>query len=367
MKINILTIVGALSAMSATVESLSLRGLLGSKGNAADATTAVDGDAAMLVEERILANLAASASAEMNEEGGAARRGLQWISDCGTVAYFHPVYTAGWENGYCALSIGCNAPSFITNAECCNQAYVGQSTGVCNSVAGIPPPTPPTPPPPSPGSPPTPSGVVWYPDYNAQWGVGKCISTLPLPPHGSRPLYSTQLRCCKEAYAGQTSNYCIQNLVNAPTSKPTTPPTFGPTTGPTTSKPTGVPTTSTPTGSPSSKPTTGPTTLTPTGVPSTSTPTGSPSSKPTGGPSATPTSSPSRAPTTLFPTAAPTTRGPTVTQFGSLWYPLYSTSPLVCSNKLPLPVNGAVPYYTTKAECCDRHTWNPTATASCKA
>ena len=329
MKINIPTIVGALAAMSNPVESLSLRGLLGRDG---DERTIVDDDEAKYAEERILANLAAPsaevAEDEKNEDGD--RRGLQWIADCSTVAYFHPVYTAGWSGGYCAQTTGCNAPSFLTNLECCEQAYVGQSPATCKTTAGIAPPTPPAP---TPGSPPAPpsGGGVWYPDYSAQWGVGKCIDTLPLPPYGSRPLYTTQLECCKGAYAGQTSNYCIKNLVNAPTSTPSTTPTPKPSTGPTTSKPTGEPSTTIPTGIPTAAPTTGPTTLVPTGGPTTLVPTGGP--------------------TTLVPTAVPTTAAPTVTQFGAMWYPKYSAG--YCSNKLPLPVNGAAPLSDSKANCCN--------------
>lgn len=341
MKINIPTIVGALAAMSTAVESLSLRGLLGREGDAAGERTVVDDDEAKYAEERILANLAAPSAAvaedEKNEDGD--RRGLQWISDCSTVAYFHPVYPAGWSGGYCAQTTGCNAPSFLTNLECCEQAYVGQSPATCKSIAGIAPPTPPAP---TPGSPPAPpsGGGVWYPDYSAQWAVGKCIDTLPLPPYGSRPLYTTQLECCKGAYAGQTSFYCIKNLVNAPTSMPTTPPTQKPSTGPTTFKPTGVPTTSVPTGVPTTPP--------PTGEPTTTPPT---TPVPTGGPTFQPTSSPSKAPTTRTPTAVPTTTAPTVTQYGTMWYPNYSAG--YCSNKLPLPVNGAAPFSDSKENCCN--------------
>jgi hypothetical protein len=58
------------------------------------------------------------------------------------------------------------------------------------------------------------------PDYNAGWEAGKCIDTLPLPAYGSRPLYATQLECCKLAYAGQMNNFCIANMVNPPTASP---------------------------------------------------------------------------------------------------------------------------------------------------
>ena len=322
-----------------TAESLSLRGVLGkdeANVDAAASSAIVDG----------------ATSADQQQDG----RELQWIADCATVAYWHPVYTVGWENGYCSETTGCNAPSYLTAADCCGSAYLRQSTRACEIAAGISPPPPPTPPSPSP---PTPGATQWYPDYGAQWAVGKCIDTLPLPPYGSRPLYDTQLECCKMAYAGQTNNYCIQNLANPPTSSPSVSPTSTPTSVPTTSKPTGTPT-ETPTGAPSISPTQKPTgtpTETPTGAPSvsptqkpTGVPTESPTSKPTGVPSEAPTKAPTGEPTTKTPTASPTTAGPTVTQYGSLWYPNYNLSK--CSNKLPLPVNGAAPTSNSKEECC---------------
>ncbi len=296
-----------------TAESLSLRGVLGkdeAKVDAAASSAVING----------------ATSAVQQQDG----RELQWIPNCATVAYWHPVYTAGWENGFCSQTTGCNAPSYLTAADCCGSAYLGQSTRACEIAAGISPPPPPTPPSPSP---PTPGATQWYPDYGAQWAVGKCIDTLPLPPYGSRPLYDTQLECCKMAYAGQTNNYCIQNLANPPTSSPSVSPTSKPTSTPTTSKPTDTPTEK-PTGAPSVSPTTG--------APTTS--------KPTGVPSEAPTKSPTGEPTTMTPTASPTTAGPTVTQYGSLWYPNYSLQ--ICSNKLPLPVNGAAPTSNSKEECC---------------
>lgn len=301
---------------ASTAESLSLRGVLGkdeAKVDAAASSAVIDG----------------ATSADQQQDG----RELQWISDCATVAYWHPVYTAGWEKGLCSQTTGCNAPSYLTAADCCGAAYLGQSTRACEIAADISPPPPPTPPSPSP---PTPGATQWYPDYGAQWAVGKCIDTLPLPPYGSRPLYDTQLECCKMAYAGQTNNYCIQNLANPPTSSPSVSPTSKPTSTPTTSKPTGTPTEK-PTGAPSVSPTTG--------VPTTS--------KPTGVPSEAPTKAPTGEPTTKTPTASPTTAGPTVTQYGSLWYPNYSLQ--ICSNKLPLPVNGAAPTSNSKEECCTGH------------
>ncbi|KAL3816618.1 hypothetical protein ACHAXA_004800 [Cyclostephanos tholiformis] len=261
-----------------------------------------------------------------------------WYADCATVAYWHPVYSVGWEAGYCDFSMGCNAPSYDSNLVCCQSAYLGQASGACLAAAGIAPTAPSASPPTSGAFSPSGSGQ-WYPDYTVDWAKGMCIDTVPAPPYGSRPIYSSQLQCCLAAYAGQTSNYCIQNLVNPPTASPTKAPTSKPTRSPTTPTPTRSPTTVTPTMSP--------TTSVPTSSPTTSTPT---TSMPTGIPTVSPTKNPTSQPSTKSPTGTPTTREPTVTQYGNLWYPKYGLG--VCSNQLPLPVNGAAPISTSQAACC---------------
>ena len=116
-------------------------------------------------------------------------RQLQWNPNCATLALWHPVYTGDWSGGFCSLQITCNTPSYVSAADCCKFAYAGQSSNTCYTTAGIPIPTSA----PVPGM--TAAGT-WYPDYPAGWEAGKCINTLPLPPHGSRPMYATQLQCC---------------------------------------------------------------------------------------------------------------------------------------------------------------------------
>ena len=327
----------------------------------------------------------ASASADQNEE-----RNLQWNPNCGTVALWHPVYTAGWENGYCSETITCNSPSYTTAADCCGSAYLGQSSGTCYSAAGIPAPAPPTPPPVPGVTPVSPATTMWYPDYNAGWEAGKCIDTLPLPPYGSRPLYTTQLECCKLAYAGQSNNYCIANMANPPTAMPTTfkptaspsvSPTSKPTNEPTTSSPSKAPTTVSPTMTPTSSPSKTPTTVSPTMTPTatpTSSPTLAPTAKPSSSPSlaptksptatptATPTKSPTASPTTKSPTGSPTTASPTVTQYGSQWYPKYDNAG-TCTAKLPLPPPGSRSFFASKEACCQGtySTWGPPKAQNC--
>jgi len=235
-------------------------------------------------------------------------RQLQWNPNCGTLALWHPDYTAGWTGGFCSLQVTCNSPSYSTAADCCNVAYAGQGSNTCYTTAGIPVPTP------APVAPVSgvPAAGTWYPDYPAGWEAGMCINTLPLPPYGSRPLYATQLECCKLAYAGQTNNFCFANMVNPPTAKPTVSPTSKPTASPTTSSPSKAPT----------------------------------------------MSSPSKAPTTLG-LGAPTT-------YGSQWYPKYDAAG-TCTAKLPLPPPGSRSYFNSKEECCQStySTWGPAKAASC--
>jgi hypothetical protein len=57
----------------------------------------------------------------------------------------------------------------------------------------------------------------YHPDYSLPWSEGHCIFTTTC----NSPSYSTELACCKEAYAGQTSKVCLSKLDNPPTSSPT--------------------------------------------------------------------------------------------------------------------------------------------------
>lgn len=59
------------------------------------------------------------------------------------------------------------------------------------------------------------SGVAdrWYPDYNGQFSLGKCVNKAPIP--GGRPTYTTGIQCCQKAYANQASGVCLDSLPQA--------------------------------------------------------------------------------------------------------------------------------------------------------
>jgi len=141
-------------------------------------------------------------------------RELQNQSGCwnnqNVAASWHPVYSAGWASGFCRETVDCNSPSYSSQLACCKGAYSGQTSGFClNNL-----PSPPT------MSPTVSGGLdVFYPDYSQQWSAGLCINTRPLP--SGRPNYSTMLACCKGAYAGQMSGYCLAQLPSPPTGAPT--------------------------------------------------------------------------------------------------------------------------------------------------
>ena len=59
-------------------------------------------------------------------------------------ARWHPVYSAGWTDGYCRQAVDCNSPGFDTELACCKAAYVGQASGYCLSRLPNPPTTSPT-------------------------------------------------------------------------------------------------------------------------------------------------------------------------------------------------------------------------------
>ena len=83
-------------------------------------------------------------------------------------------------------------------------------SGVCLSQLDSPPTTSPT----------STGGLdVYYPDYETAWDKAACVNTRPMP--SGRPVYSTMLACCKGAYAGQMSGYCLSQLEAPPTTSPT--------------------------------------------------------------------------------------------------------------------------------------------------
>eukprot|EP00581_Thalassiosira_minuscula_P007690 CAMPEP_0183710126 /NCGR_PEP_ID=MMETSP0737-20130205/5963_1 /TAXON_ID=385413 /ORGANISM="Thalassiosira miniscula, Strain CCMP1093" /LENGTH=419 /DNA_ID=CAMNT_0025938349 /DNA_START=336 /DNA_END=1595 /DNA_ORIENTATION=- len=193
--------IALLASFVTSAEALSFRDLVAKvtrrDASASAAAPQPDADAAVVVD----------GAADQNERDLA--------SNCwGTTtpaAAWHPVYSAGWSQGYCRFTVDCNSPSFSTELACCKGAYSGQVSGYCVSQL----PNPPT-------ISPTPSGglSVYYPDYDRAWPEGICINTRPMP--SGRPTYSTMLACCKGAYGGQMSGKCLSQLPSPPTTAPTT-------------------------------------------------------------------------------------------------------------------------------------------------
>ena len=61
------------------------------------------------------------------------------------------------------------------------------------------------------------TSAAWHPFYAAGWTSGHCRYTVDC----DSPSYSTELACCKNAYAGQMLGYCISMLPTPPTARPT--------------------------------------------------------------------------------------------------------------------------------------------------
>ena len=61
------------------------------------------------------------------------------------------------------------------------------------------------------------SVAAYHPNYSLPWDQGKCELIVTC----NSPSYSTELDCCKKAYGGQVSNYCISQMANPPTPQPT--------------------------------------------------------------------------------------------------------------------------------------------------
>lgn len=109
---------------------------------------------------------------------------------------WHPNYSAGWSGGYCVYTIDPNTPSYPTQLDCCRGAYRGQISGYCLGRLPSPPTRAPT------GS----GGLdVYYPDYTLPFAQGYCTNRRPMPMNGGRPTYTSEMACCKSAYAGQQS------------------------------------------------------------------------------------------------------------------------------------------------------------------
>jgi surface protein len=126
---------------------------------------------------------------------------------------YYPNYDVAWPEGYCANTVPMPSgrPVYTTMLGCCKGAYGGQTSGAC--IAKLP--SPPTMAPTKTGA----AGTDYYPNYDLAWPEGVCINTQPIP--SGRPVYTTQLACCKAAYGGQTSGACIKGLASPPTMAPT--------------------------------------------------------------------------------------------------------------------------------------------------
>ena len=145
-----------------------------------------------------------------------------------TAKKWHPTFSVGWADGYCRYTTENNSPGYSTQLACCNSAYSGQVSGYCLSTLPAPPTTSPT----------TTGNLleVWYPgayirrecanitplstlklsidplnvqyanhgaqsnvspDYETAWAEAGCMNNGPLP--SGRPIYESQLQCCKGA------------------------------------------------------------------------------------------------------------------------------------------------------------------------
>ncbi|KAL7537682.1 hypothetical protein ACHAXR_008734, partial [Thalassiosira sp. AJA248-18] len=123
---------------------------------------------------------------------------------------WHPIYAAGFTNGYCRETIDCNTPGYPSELACCKGAYAGQSSGFCLSQMPNPPTTSPT----------DEGGLdVYYPDYDTPYADAYCLNDRPKP--NGRPTYDTMLACCKGAYPDQQSGVCLSMLPFPPTGSPT--------------------------------------------------------------------------------------------------------------------------------------------------
>ena len=82
-------------------------------------------------------------------------------------------------------------------------------------------------------SPTSSAGGLDDPDYATAWDKAACVNTRPMP--SGRPVYPTMLACCKGAYGGQMSGYCLSKVTPSPTPSPTLSPqpTLSPTPPPT--------------------------------------------------------------------------------------------------------------------------------------
>ncbi len=157
-------------------------------------TTAIVGApaifAAPAADQASAANISSASAADV--ANNANQQGQRELQACNDEQLWHPVYSAGWTDGYCREETTCNSPGYSTELACCKAAYGGQVSGACLKSL----PNPPT------SSPTNEGGLdVWYPDYGTAWTEASCLNDRPLP--SGRPTYDSPLACCKGAYGGQ--------------------------------------------------------------------------------------------------------------------------------------------------------------------
>jgi hypothetical protein len=99
---------------------------------------------------------------------------------------------------------------YATELACCKGEYATQTTGACLKSL----PDPPTVSPTITGGP-----NVWYPNYDVDFAQGYCINKMPVP--NGRQTFTSELACCKGAYATQTTGACLKSLPDPPTVSPT--------------------------------------------------------------------------------------------------------------------------------------------------
>ncbi|EJK76888.1 hypothetical protein THAOC_01324 [Thalassiosira oceanica] len=124
-----------------------------------------------------------------------------------TGSLYYPDYNTAWSDAGCinVLPMPSGRPTYTSHLACCKGAYGGQPARVPpHNVAHL-------------------SWrfgcILRYPDYDTAWDKAACVNTRPLP--SGRPTYKTLLACCKGAYAGQMSGYCLSQLDSPPTTSPT--------------------------------------------------------------------------------------------------------------------------------------------------
>ncbi len=59
--------------------------------------------------------------------------------------------------------------------------------------------------------------AAWHPTYSAGWSNGFCRFTVDC----NSPSYSSEVACCRAAYRGQITGFCLSQLPSPPTTSPT--------------------------------------------------------------------------------------------------------------------------------------------------